>query len=136
MGKDATVNGTAIITHNDDSSVADYRLWIKPALDWPEGSMRDLVVDGHNYVDYVNWPQVDYEDKAFVMAQIPQVEHTHAYFHSRYSFMNDMGVAMGESTFGINKNMPQGEEKRRIMQTDSTGIVDCWLAQEIALERA
>ncbi len=136
VGKDATVNGTAMITHNDDSSVADYRLWIKPALDWPEGSMRDLVVDGHNYVDYINWPEVDYGDNAFVMAQIPEVEHTYAYFHSRYSFMNEMGVAMGESTFGINRSFPQGEEKRRIMQTDSTGIVDCWLAQDIALERA
>ena len=135
-GKDATVNGTAMITHNDDSSSADYRLWIIPAMDWPEGSMRDIVVGGHDYVDYTNWPDVDYGDKAFVMDQTPQVEHTYAYFHSRYSFMNEMGVAMGESTFNVNTSMPLGEEKRRIMRDESTGLVDCWLAQDIALERA
>jgi hypothetical protein len=36
VGKDATVDGSTIITHNDDSSVADFRLWIIPAMEWPE----------------------------------------------------------------------------------------------------
>ncbi len=44
VGKDATVDGSTIITHNDDSSVADFRLWIIPAMEWPEGSMRDIVI--------------------------------------------------------------------------------------------
>jgi dipeptidase len=125
-----------MITHNDDSSSADYRLWIIPALDWPEGSMRDIVLDGHNYIDYSNWPEVDYGDKAMVMGQTPQVEHTYAYFHSRYSFMNEMGVAMGESTFSVGKHMPNGEEINRVMVEESPGIIDCWYAQDIALERA
>ncbi|HOI35630.1 MAG TPA: C69 family dipeptidase, partial [Mesotoga infera] len=56
VGKDAMVNGSTIITHNDDSTSADFRLWIIPAMDWPEGSMRDIVLDSHNYIDYGNYP--------------------------------------------------------------------------------
>jgi len=70
------------------------------------------------------------------MGQMPQVNHTYAYFHSRYSFMNEMGVAMGESTFSIGKHMPKGEEKQKVMVDESPGIIDCWFAQDIALERA
>ena len=138
VGKDASVNGTAMITHNDDSSGADFRLWIIPAMDWPEGSMRDIVVDSHNYIDFGNWPKVDYteNDNVAVVGQIPQVAHTYRYFHSRYSFMNEMGVAMGESTFGVGTHMPKGEDKKRIMEDESEGIIDCWYAQDIALERA
>src|SRR5665648_26614 len=138
VGKDASVNGTAMITHNDDSSGADFRLWIIPALDWPEGSMRDIVVDSHNFIDFGNWPKVDYtvNDSVAVVDQFPQVAHTYRYLHSRYSFMNEMGVAMGESTFGVGTHMPKGEEKKRIMENESEGIIDCWYAQDIALERA
>ena len=141
VGKDASVNGTAMITHNDDSSVADYRLWIKPALDWPEGSKRDIVLNGHDYIDYGNWPEVDYDSEAsrgevMVMGEMDQVDHTYAYFHSRYSFMNEMGVAMGESTFGVGTHLPNGEEIKRVMKEESDGIIDCWYAQDIALERA
>jgi dipeptidase len=42
-----------------------------------------------------------------------------------------MGVAMGESTFGTDN-----PEVKKVMKTDSDGIVDCWFAQDIALERA
>ena len=36
VGNKATVDGSTIITHNDDSSVADFRLKIVPEQDWPE----------------------------------------------------------------------------------------------------
>jgi len=136
VGKDASVNGTAMITHNDDSSSADFRLWIIPEMDWPEGSTRDIVIDGHNYVDYSKWPDVEYGEKPVIMGTIPQVPHTYRYFHSRYSFMNEMGVAMGESTFGVGTHFPNGEDIKRVMKDESEGIIDCWYAQDIALERA
>lgn len=89
VGKDASVDGSTIVTHNDDSSSADFRLWIIPAIDWPEGSMRDIVIDSHNYIDYGDFPFVDVGDKGVVVGQIPQVEHTYQYFHSRYSFIKE-----------------------------------------------
>ena len=101
VGKDAMVNGSTIITHNDDSTSADFRLWIIPAMDWPEGSMRDIVLDSHNYIDYGNYPDVNVGTKGTLIGQIPQVPHTYQYFHSRYSFMNEKGVAISESTFSI-----------------------------------
>lgn len=136
VGTGATVDGSTITTHNDDSSGADFRLWIIPEMDWPEGSARDIAVNGHNYIDYGNWPDVEYGDKAIVMEQIPQVEHTYQYFHSRYSFINANGLTMGESTFGQGNSTELGKEVRRILRDESEGIVDCWMAQDIALERA
>lgn len=140
VGKNASVDGSAMITHNDDSSVADFRLWIIPARDWPEGSTRDIVIHSHDYVDYGVYPPVYLEDPPFGGAEIvgvmPQVPHTYAYFHSRYSFMNEKGVAMGETTMGVSTSTDYGKEVRRVMRNESTGLIDCWFAQDIALERA
>ena len=32
VGKDATTDGSTIVSHNDDSTSADYRLWIIPSM--------------------------------------------------------------------------------------------------------
>ncbi|EFC90644.1 peptidase U34 dipeptidase [Dethiosulfovibrio peptidovorans DSM 11002] len=119
VGKNATVNGTSIITHNDDSTSANFKLWIIEEKDWPEGSVRKLIMNDHGY------------EPGDVMGEMPQASHTYRYFKSRYSFMNEMGVAMGESTFGTDN-----EEIKKDLVKDSDGIIDCWLAQDIALERA
>jgi dipeptidase len=135
VGKKASVDGSAMITHNDDSSVADSRLWIIPARDWPAGSTRDIVIYSHDYVDYGVYPPYYPPDPPFggavIAGVMPQVPHTYAYLHSRYSFMNEKGVAMGETTLSNDDRT-----KRRVMVTQSTGLIDCWFAQDIALERA
>jgi len=140
VGKLASTDGSAMITHNDDSSVADFRLWIIPARDWPAGSMRDIVIYSHDYVDYGVYPPIYPEDPPFggaiIAGQMPQVAHTYAYFHSRYSFMNEKGVAMGETTLSIDASTPHGREVRNVMIRESEGLIDCWFAQDIALERA
>lgn len=119
VGKKATVNGTSMVTHNDDSTTANFKLWIIEEKDWPEGSVRKLVMNDHGY------------EPGDVMGEMPQVKHTYRYFKSRYSFMNEMGVAMGESTFGTDN-----PERKQDLVKDNDGIIDCWLAQDIALERA
>ena len=43
--KGASTDGSTMITHNDDSTSADFRLWIIPEKDWPEGATRDIVID-------------------------------------------------------------------------------------------
>lgn len=123
-GKDAMADGSTVITHNDDSTTADYRLYIIPANDWPAGSARKIVLDSHNY------------EGGTVVGEMPQAAHTYRYFHSRYSFMNEMGVAMGESTFSYDRNTDLQKEVYNVMVKDSDGIIDCWYAQDIALERA
>jgi dipeptidase len=140
VGNKAMADGSTVITHNDDSTSADFRLWIIPEADWPEGSMRDIVLDGHDYIDYGSFPKsVEYQKNrvgnALVVAQIPQVAHTYRYFHSRYSFMNEKGVAISESTGGIDRSTDYGKAVSKYF-SDNEGIIDCWMAQDIALERA
>ena len=140
-GRNATVDGSTIITHNDDSSIADFRLWIIPEADWPEGSTRDIVVHSHDYVDYGQYPPVYPEEcpsgppGATIVGSMPQVPHTYRYFHSRYSFMNEKGVAMGETTITIDTSTDYGEEVKKVMIDESDGIIDCWFSQDIGLER-
>ena len=144
VGKDATVDGTAIITHNDDSSVADFRLWILRGKDQPEGSMRDIVIDSHDNIDYSKWPEINYganrNGRAMVLDQDPQPAKTYDYLHSRYSFINANGVAMGESTFGVTSGVlakaEYGKTVRQALYDSDEGVLDCWNAQDIVLERA
>lgn len=139
VGKNATVDGSAIITHNDDSSVADFRLWILEGGEHKEGETRPIVIDSHDYIDYSNWPEVEYSKnrngRAMVLAEIPQPAKTYTYFHSRYSFINEMGVAMGESTTSISTS-GRGRDIRAKMYDTDEGILDCWNLQDIALERS
>ena len=136
VGKDATVDGSTIATHNDDSSSADFRLWIIPSMEGGEDKVRDLVVDSHNYGDYGQFPQVKDYGNGFAAAQIPQSEDTYAYFHSRYSFINEKGVTMGESTFSIDTSTEYGQKVQDLIYGKNDGLIDCWNAQDIALERA
>lgn len=136
VGRLATVDGSTIITHNDDSGGADFRLWLIPGREWPEGSMRNIAIDSHNYGDFSDpWDNEDYGN-GYIAAQIPQPAETYAYFHSRYSFMNEKGVAIGEATNSLNKRSESGAKAYAAIFENNTGIIDCWNAQDIALERA
>lgn len=135
VGKDATTDGSTIVTHNDDSSGADFRLWIIPGGEWPEGSTRDLVIDSHNYGDFGQYPAVKDYGNGYAVTEIPEASKTYSYFHSRYSFMNEKGVAMGEATMNIDKS-EQGVKAKAALFDDNDGLIDCWNAQDIALERA
>jgi len=48
QAKKTTIDGSTIVTHNDDSSIADFRLWIIPEADWPENARRDIVIYSHD----------------------------------------------------------------------------------------
>lgn len=124
VGKKAMADGTTVITHNDDSSVANYPLRIVPAQDWPEGATRKIVSNAHT------------PDGGTVLGELPQVKHTYRYFISRYSFMNEKGVAIAESTFGIDTSTDRGKQIKDVMWTKGDGLIDCWMAQDVALERA
>ena len=139
VGKAATVDGSTIVTHNDDSSGADFRLWIIPGGTHEEGEMRDLVIDSHNYADYATWytegAEKDYGN-GMLVDQMPEASVTYQYFHCRYSFMNEKGVAMGETTMSYDRSTEIGKKSYQAIFGDNNGIIDCWNAQDIALERA
>lgn len=135
-GKDATVDGATIVSQTDDSSVADFRLWAIPSMKGGEGITRDLVLDSHNYGDYGDYPNTKDYGNGMLVAEIPQPEDTNRYFHSRYSFINDAGVAMGESTFSISTATEYGKKVKELVYGGFDGLIDCWNAQDIALEQA
>jgi dipeptidase len=124
VGKKAMADATTVVTHNDDSSVADFPLRIVPAQDWPEGATRKLIANAHT------------REGGTVLGTMPQIRHTYRYFMSRYSFMNEKGVAIAESTFSIDTTTELGKKVKDVMWTKGDGLVDCWLAQDVALERA
>ena len=124
VGRRAMADGTTIISHNDDSSVADFPLRIVPAQDWPDGATRKIIANAHT------------REGGNVLGTMPQVKHTYRYFMSRYSFMNEKGVAIAESTFGIDTTTARGKQVKDVMYTKGDGLVDCWMAQDVALERA
>ncbi len=137
VGTEATVDGSTIVTHNDDSSGADFRLWNIPGQKWPKGSKRDIVTDSHNYGDYGKYPKVKDYGKGMLVAETPQPAETYSYFHSRYSFINAKGVAMGEATFRYDwKSTPLRQKTKELLFGKNLGVIDCWNAQDIALERA
>ena len=72
VGKDATTDGSTIATHNDDSTSADFRLWLTPSMKGGEGMKRDLVVDSHNYGDFTNFPEVKDYGNGYAVAEIDQ----------------------------------------------------------------
>ena len=124
IGKKAMADGTTVITHNDDSSVADYPAAHRAAADWPDGAKRKIVANAHT------------REGGNVLGEMPQVKHTYRYFMSRYSFMNEKGVAIAESTFSIDTSTDYGKKVKDVMWTKGDGIADCWLLQDVALERA
>lgn len=136
VGTEASADGSTMVTHNDDSSGADFRLWIIPGQKWPEGSMRDLVIDSHNYGDFGQYPKVKDYGNGTLVAQIPEAKETYAYFHSRYSFINEKGVSMGESTFNFDRSTDLRKKTYNLIFGSNTGMIDCWNAQDIALERS
>ena len=136
VGKDATVDGSTIVTHTDDTTSDDFRTWIIPRMEGGEGVTRDLVMNGHTYGDYGDYPNTKDYGAGMVMGEIPQPEDTHQYFHSNYSFINEHGVAMGESTCSIDRSTEYGQKVYDLLIKNSFGMIDCYYAQHIAMERA
>jgi len=78
--KGASTDGSTMITYSADSHVLYGELYYRPAADYPEGAMLELI----------EW------DSGKPMGQIPQVRHT----FSVVGNMNENQVAVGETTYG------------------------------------
>ena len=52
IGKDATTDGSTIVTHTCDSTGDDTRMWIIPRMEGGPDVKRDIVIDGHKYGDW------------------------------------------------------------------------------------
>ncbi|OQR89843.1 peptidase [Achlya hypogyna] len=138
VGKAATVDGSTIVTHNDDAGgdAADLRLVAIAAADHAPGARRSL------YKLFGGYPRVVAEDRgpqyAPVKGQnlseplgfIPQVPHTYSYIQQEYGIVNEVQLAIGESTCsakttGWPRNIPGGQSLLGIGELTNIAMERC-----------
>jgi dipeptidase len=109
VGKNATVDGSAIVAHTDDAGggAADLRLVRVPAQDHAADAKRAVynffggyprVVSNERGPQYK--PKDTSEPLSVPLGYIPQVNHTYAYFDQDYGMMNEVQLSIAESTSG------------------------------------
>ncbi len=117
-GKLATVDGSVITSHTDDSHRTRSWMDIVPAINYEDGSMVTMykrsACDSFAMPSYAHVP----------IGKIPQVSSTYGYVNTAYPCMNDHQLAIGESTFG----------GRAVLQSDK-GLIDCQRLCLLMLER-
>ena len=104
--KGASADGSTMITYAADSHTLFGELYYQPAMDYPEGTMRDIY----------EW------DTGKFLGRIPQVAHT----YSVVGNINEHQVAIGETTFG----------GRKELSTQENAIMDYGSLIYVALQRA
>ncbi len=117
-GKKATIDGSVITSHTDDSHRTRSSINIQPAQDHSKGKMASLYKRVPS--DTFAMPLYVYEK----IGEIPQVGHTNGYVNTAYPCINDHQLAIGESTFG-------GREQ---LQSDK-GLIDCTQLCELMVQR-
>lgn len=132
VGKDATVDGSTMTSHSCDSNSDDFRLWLIPSME--AGTVRDIVVNGRAGGDFSQFPEVkNYGPGAMILGSETYDKPTNQYLHSMYSFINDKGLAMGESTCSYDDCTGKKEQLKAAWNKDE-GILDCYCLQDMALE--
>lgn len=118
VGKRASVDGSVITSHTDDSHRTRSWMDIQPAKTFEKNATttmyKRVASDSLVMPTYAHIP----------IGEIPQVENTYGFINTAYPCMNEKQLAIGESTFG-------GREE---LQSDK-GFIDCQRLCQLMLER-
>jgi dipeptidase len=105
VGRNATIDGSAMASHANDCADCDWRVAYVPAKDHAIGTMRTIydavwsqyprLVDTSRSRQYTAGAGVD---SSQILGKIPQASHTYALWEASYGLMNEHGLGMGEST--------------------------------------
>ncbi|MEZ5081908.1 MAG: C69 family dipeptidase [Bacteroidales bacterium] len=118
VGKGASVDGSVITSHTDDSHRTRSWIDIQPAKTHEKVATttmyKRVASDSLVMPTYAHIP----------IGEIPQVENTYGFINTAYPCMNEKQLAIGESTFG-------GREE---LQSDK-GLIDCQRLCQLMLER-
>ncbi|MEA2042311.1 MAG: C69 family dipeptidase [Bacteroidota bacterium] len=117
-GKTATVDGSVITSHTDDSHRTRSWLDFVPATTHKKG--ETVAMYKRTATDSLITPAY----KHTVIGKIPQVKKTYAYLNTAYPCINEHQLAIGESTFG-------GRDE---LQSDK-GLIDCQRLAQLLVER-
>jgi len=136
VGKDASVDGSTMVTYTCDCGDCDFRLIYVPAKDHAPGAMRPVFSFG---LDRLSYPRIVSEERApgyapipgqeptRPLGYIPEVDHTYAYFDGVCGVMNEHQLAIGEAT---------GAAKTYIESRSEGGpLFDYAALSKIAMER-
>lgn len=118
VGKMATVDGSVITSHTDDSHRTRAWMDISPAKKHDKGSKFELFE--RSAYDSLAMPT--YQHKK--IGEIEQAEKTYQFLNTAYPCINEKQLAIGESTFG-------GHEE--LFSTEC--LIDCQRLQQLMLER-
>ncbi len=118
VGKLASVDGSVITSHTDDSHRTRSWMDIQPAKNHKAGEVVPMF---KRTQDNTKAMPAYKHDK---IGEIPQVEHTYQFVNSAYPCMNEKQLGIGESTFG-------GREE---LQSDE-GLIDCQRLCQLMVER-
>ncbi|MCK9330189.1 MAG: C69 family dipeptidase [Candidatus Cloacimonetes bacterium] len=134
VGKDASADGSTMVSHTCDSTSDDFTVYIIPSMKGGADAERDIVLNSHAHADYSNYPEVKDYGAGMLVDTMAQSKDTNQYLHSMYSFMNDKGLAVGESTFWYSSSTEQGKKLDKAIYENNNGIIDAYSLQDFALE--
>ena len=128
VGKDASIDGSVITSHTGCAD--DSRIRVVPAQTFKKGDMAPVYWG----IQEVKRPLDDFGQ---VIGEIPQVEKTHAYFHSGYPHMNEHQLGIAETTISQKNELkayyPVAGQIMTIEQAQVFALERCKTARE-ALE--
>ncbi len=118
VGKGATIDGSVLTSHTDDSHRTRSWMDVIPASKHTSAATstmyKRVACDSFAMPTYGHQP----------IGEIPQVKETHQFLNTAYPSMNQFQLGIGESTFG-------GREE---LQSDA-GLIDCQRLCRLMLER-
>ena len=118
VGKAATIDGSVITSHTDDSHRTRSWMDVVPARMHESNATstmyKSVACDSFAMPTYSHLP----------IGEIPQIEETYQFLNTAYPSMNQYQLGIGESTFG-------GREE---LQSDA-GLIDCQRLCRLMLER-
>ena len=107
VGRKASIDGSVITSHTADGAFYDARVRFISGSTHLDGEMAPV---------FWNITNEEYGPPEKI-GEIPQVGETYGYFHVGYPFMNEWGIAIGESTFAQKKEMKTFRPKSIAMMT-------------------
>jgi len=107
VGKDASTDGSVMVTHTADCGMCDWTWHFVPAADHAPDAVRKI----YHINQIKTWPPETGGkwkmalEEGYTEFDLPQVKHTHAYSHGVFGYMNDHQLAMGESSIGCRRKL-------------------------------
>ncbi len=123
VGRLASVDGSVMTAHSCDGN---YRTWlnIEPAREYPSGSYKSI------YWGLLHTESPWDTQNVRLKGEIPEVAETYAFMNVAYPCMNEHGLAIGETTFGGNRELRNSEGLFRIENLQEITLQRCTTARE------